>query len=214
MQHRPKQVAILRLMVGGTAFMLAACLAAAGARASPSDQAGSPAGTRTSELMGPHQAVRTSINPLWGVPLDALSATRERPIFSPTRRPPVIPAVVDIPVPKPPAPPPEPDHPLLSLIGTIVNGSSGIGIFVEPGKENALRLRTGQDHAGWVLQSVGAREASFAKGSRRAIVALPPRDASRAPPPASADLAGAVRTVAEGMRGMPNAPLGRRSSFR
>src|SRR5258708_33146709 len=27
-------------------------------------------------------------NPLWAVPLDALSMTRERPLFSPSRRPP------------------------------------------------------------------------------------------------------------------------------
>jgi general secretion pathway protein N len=196
------------------AFMFAACLAVAEAWASPLDRTGNPAGARSAELMGARQAVTTATNPLWAISIDALSATRERPIFSPTRRPPVIAAAVDVPVTKPPAPPPEPDHPLLSLIGTIVNGSTGIGIFVEAGKDNVLRLRTGQDHAGWILQSVGARKASFSKGRRRAIVALPPRDASPPPPPASAGLAGGERAVAEGMRGMPNVPLGRRSSFR
>jgi general secretion pathway protein N len=214
MQDRGKQGATLRRVAGGMAFMLAACLAAAEAWASPLDWMGNPAGARVAELVGAHQAVTTATNPLWAISLDALSATRERPIFSPTRRPPVIAAVVEAPVTKPPAPPPEPDHPLLSLIGTIVNGSIGIGIFVEPGKENVLRLRTGQNHAGWVLQSVGTREASFSKGRRRAIVALPARDASPTPPPAPAGPVAAERAVAEGMRGMPNVPPGRRSSFR
>lgn len=31
-------------------------------------------------------------NPLWGIPMDALSATRERPIFSASRRPPAPPS--------------------------------------------------------------------------------------------------------------------------
>src|SRR5262249_56938753 len=48
-------------------------------------------------------------NPLWGIPLSGLSATRGRPIFSPTRRPPA-PAVFAVAAAGPaaaPAPPPE-----------------------------------------------------------------------------------------------------------
>src|SRR5438552_3274555 len=73
-------------------------------------------------------------NPLWAIPLTALSTTRERPIFSPSRRPPEPPAVVAAYVPpaKPePAPPAEPNHPLLTLVGTIVGPLEGIGVFLD-----------------------------------------------------------------------------------
>src|ERR1700739_4453914 len=56
-------------------------------------------------------------NPLWGIPLRVLTATRERPLFSPSRRPPAPPAVAaPAPPPRPvaAAKPPEPDHPLLT----------------------------------------------------------------------------------------------------
>jgi hypothetical protein len=63
-------------------------------------------------------------NPLWSLPLSSLSVTRERPIFSPSRRPPPPPAVAAPYVPpvsqsQPPSKPPEPDHPPLTLVGTL-----------------------------------------------------------------------------------------------
>jgi hypothetical protein len=56
-----------------------------------------------------------SSNPLWEIPLSSLSVTRERPIFSPTRRPPPPAAAA---VPKPVAAPakPPPDEPELSSV--------------------------------------------------------------------------------------------------
>jgi len=55
-------------------------------------------------------------NPLWAIPLASLNATRERPIFLPSRRAPA--PVVAAPPPPPapaPAPPPEPERPRLAL---------------------------------------------------------------------------------------------------
>jgi hypothetical protein len=116
-------------------------------------------------------------NPLWAVPLSALSATRERPLFSPSRRPPA-PAVVAVPrapVAARPAPKAEePDHPLLTLVGTVAGETGGIGIFVDQATNNVIRLRTGENHDGWVLRSVQGREASFEKDQRAATLALPP----------------------------------------
>jgi general secretion pathway protein N len=117
-------------------------------------------------------------NPLWSLPLSALPVTRARPIFSPSRRPP--PPVVAAPyVPPPPAPPalpkpPGPDHPLLTLLGTLAGDGQGVGIFVNDVDKSTLRLRTGEDHEGWVLRSVRAGEALFEKGDRTARLALPP----------------------------------------
>ena len=115
-------------------------------------------------------------NPLWAVPLRSLSATRERPIFSPSRRPPA-PAIVAAPYTppaRPPAPKPvEPDHPLLSLVGTIVGGGGGIGVFVDQATKSVVRLRTGQGHDGWILRTVQGRDATFDKDRQTAKLSLP-----------------------------------------
>jgi general secretion pathway protein N len=116
-------------------------------------------------------------NPLWSVPLTALSATRERPIFSPSRRPPP-PQIVAAPYapppkPPPPAPPPEPDHPLLTLLGTLAGETGGIGIFIDQNDNAPVSLRIGEAHQGWVLRAVRGREAVFERNDRTATLALP-----------------------------------------
>ena len=70
-------------------------------------------------------------NPLWSVPLTALTATQERPIFSAMRRPPPR-AVAASPVEKSPAPPPRPVEapPPLSLVGAVVGEGDAIAILV------------------------------------------------------------------------------------
>ena len=129
-------------------------------------------------------------NPLWGIPLRVLTATRERPLFSPSRRPPAPPVVAaPAPPPRPPvvAKPPEPDHPLLTIVGTVVSENDGIGVFVDQATNEVIRLHTGQDHDGWVLRSVEGREARFEKKDRSSTLALP---APGAPPgPAAPGLA-------------------------
>ncbi len=121
-------------------------------------------------------------NPLWGVPLSSLSVTRERPIFSPSRRPPP-PAVVAAPhvavVAPPPPKPEEPNHPPLKLVGTVVGETDGIGIFFDETSKNVVRLRIGQNHTGWVLRSIQGREATFEKDHRTATLALPPPGAEQ-----------------------------------
>jgi general secretion pathway protein N len=114
-------------------------------------------------------------NPLWGIPLRVLTATRERPLFSPSRRPPAPPAVAAAPPPRPvvAAKPPEPDHPRLAIVGTIVSASDGIGVFIDQATNEVIRIHTGQDHDGWVLRSVHGREASFEKNERTSTLALP-----------------------------------------
>jgi hypothetical protein len=121
-------------------------------------------------------------NPLWAVPLDALSDTRDRPIFAPSRRPPPPPLVDKSYVPPPPPrvetkPPPEPL--MLSLVGTIVGGSQGVALFTEKSSQEAVRLRTGESHQGWVLRSVQGRNAMLEKGDRQETITLPaPGDTS------------------------------------
>jgi general secretion pathway protein N len=119
-------------------------------------------------------------NPLSSLPLSSLSVTRERPIFSPSRRPPPPPVVAApyVPPPSPPPPPPptppEPDHPSLTLLGTLAGDGQGVGIFLDETDKTTLRLRTGEDHQGWVLTSIRGGAATFVKGERTATLALLP----------------------------------------
>ena len=115
-------------------------------------------------------------NPLWGIPLKQLSATRERPIFSPSRRPPT-PAVA--------APPAaaqaiatesklkEPDRPQLALLGTIVGGDDGFGIFLDQTTKLPLRIRLGTAYQGWTLRSLRPGLATLMKGQQTAAFAFP-----------------------------------------
>jgi hypothetical protein len=115
-----------------------------------------------------------SANPLWGIPLTTLSGTRDRPIFSQSRRPPapsVAPAATSkvAVAPKPR----ERDRPQLNLVGTIVSGDEGFGIFLDQSTKGALRLRIGEDFQGWKLRSVQGREAILEKDQQVFTLELP-----------------------------------------
>jgi len=125
-------------------------------------------------------------NPLWRVPLRVLTATRDRPLFSPSRRPPpaaVVAAPVIAPVVMRPA---EPDHPLLTLVGTVVGGREGIAIFVDQASKAVIRLRVGEGHDGWTLHAVRERDVVFDSSRREATLALPARSAKDQPVTAAA----------------------------
>jgi hypothetical protein len=112
-------------------------------------------------------------NPLWGVPMSSLTVTRERPIFSASRRPPAPPAVARPVVRAPPPPRPRgPQRPQLSLVGT-VGGAEGIAVFIDQSNQSVVRLRTGEGHDGWVLRTVGPREVTLQNDRDTAVLALP-----------------------------------------
>lgn len=116
-----------------------------------------------------------SDNPLWGIPLKTLSNTRDRPVFSPSRRPP--PEIVAEPVAATPPPAPrkvEIEPPPLSLVGTIAGGDEGFGIFLDQSTKAALRLRIGDDFQGWKLRTINGREVTMEKDEQGALLALPP----------------------------------------
>ena len=119
-------------------------------------------------------------NPLWAIPLRSLSATRERPLFTPSRRPPSPPVAA----PPPPAPrqvvapPPPPEKPTLVLLGTIIGEGESYAVFYEPAQRKTLRLKLGEaDPRGWKLSSVDARTAVLEKGNQSVMVSLPSADA-------------------------------------
>ena len=145
-----------------------------------------------------------SANPLWAIPLGALTATRERPLFSPTRRAPA-PVVANAPaVPQPPPPAPAVvEHPDLILVGTVTGEAHDLAVFVEPATHKTVRLLTGQDHRGWILQSVEAKSVTLHKGARTEILALPPPSATAAPTPVISDLPPAPAPAPQSIAAQP-----------
>jgi hypothetical protein len=147
------------------AFGLGRTAAPAAATAPPT--AAAPASTSVEHV--------PSANPLWAIPLQQLSATRQRPLFAPSRRPP--PPVVAYQLASAPPPPPpkpaEPEKPRLSLVGTIAAGAEGIGVFQDLANNGVLRLKMGEGHDGWVLRAVQRREVTLQKGSQTAVLTLP-----------------------------------------
>jgi general secretion pathway protein N len=113
-------------------------------------------------------------NPLWEVPFESLSGTRERPVFSPSRRPPPV-AVAQVAVAKPPPPKlaEEERPPQLALVGTVTGGDQSVGIFVDQTSKAALRLKLGEEYRGWRLRAVQGREATFARDQQTIVLNFP-----------------------------------------
>ena len=139
----------------------------------------SPGNVRTAART-PDTAVERSPsagNPLWALALKQLSTTRDRPIFSPSRRPPppATPTYVAPVAVRQPAKPAEPERPAITLLGTIIGTDDRIGVFVETSTQNFVRLRVGDDHEGWVLRLIKAREVTLVRDRDQvAVLELPP----------------------------------------
>jgi hypothetical protein len=118
------------------------------------------------------QAADRTGNPLWAVPLTSLNATRQQPIFSPTRRQRT---VVELPPKEAPSLPivEQPRRPLFALVGAIAGEGEGIAIVVDDATKGVVRLKTGDSHSGWMLQGVRGREATLLKDGDTAVLALP-----------------------------------------
>jgi general secretion pathway protein N len=113
-------------------------------------------------------------NPLWAIPLSALSNTRDRPLFSSSRRPPpsvvapiIVPKAVVIAKAK------DPERPQLALVGTIAHDDERFGIFLNQSTATALRLKVGEDFQGWILREVEGREAKLEKDRQTVVLSLP-----------------------------------------
>jgi general secretion pathway protein N len=129
----------------------------------------------------PPQDRPQSANPLWEIPLATLAATRDRPVFSPSRRP--VPPAVTAPLIEPAAAPlveaAEPESPPFTLLGTVVDTGESLAIFLSQVSNSVVRRHIGEEEAGWILQSVDARTATLEKNALQATLTLPPHDAER-----------------------------------
>ena len=130
-------------------------------------------------------------NPLGGLTLQALSATRERPLFAPTRRPPA-PRLRRLPNrrrrrppkssrrrrSKPPPPPPEP--PAVTLFGVVAEAEGARAIVRGPANEN-LRLRVGDKIGDWAVTRIEPRRLVLSLGDRSETFSLFTKGADKQP---------------------------------
>jgi hypothetical protein len=143
---------------------------------------GGPAASSTSEPVTsvrivpppPEPQWPLSANPLWAIPLTGLSVTRDRPVFSPSRRPPPpVTASEAAPVAPPPPRKKEIEPPPVSLVGTITSDEEGFGIFLDHASKQALRLRVGEHYQGWMLRAIQNRQVVMQKDQETAVLTLP-----------------------------------------
>ena len=136
-----------------------------GARLAPDPNAGSRAG-----------------NPLWAIPLSTLAATRDRPLFSASRRPPIVavPIVAPLPQKQEALAPPPPERPSLALVGTIISPKASVAVLQESNTEAISRLRVGEENDGWQVRGIDLRSIVVVKGGQSVKLDLPRRDGATA----------------------------------
>jgi general secretion pathway protein N len=114
-------------------------------------------------------------NPLDGLRLEDLTATRDRPLFAPTRRPPPPPVRVEAPTPEaPPAdekagavgPPP------FDLVGAVVGNGEAFALLRNKATSKVVRLRPGDDADGWRVGAIGVRSVALERDGREESLAL------------------------------------------
>jgi len=115
-------------------------------------------------------------NPLMRLSLDQLAATRERPLFAPTRRPPPPEPEVVGAVEAPPPPPPPP--PTLSLFGIVKDAEGGRALVRAPASDKVQRVRVGDKLGGWKVARIEDRKLILELEDRSTTFTLFNRQAS------------------------------------
>ena len=120
------------------------------------------------QARAPATPTATLASPLALHPLDRLSATRERPLFSPSRRAPAPPPIVSLP---PPPPPPPPEPPNVTLVGIVMDAGEARAI-VQSGPNEVRRVRIGDDIGGWKVAQIEGRRLVLKLDSRVATFSM------------------------------------------
>ena len=103
--------------------------------------------------------------------LDALSATREHPLFTPTRRPPPRPAVL----PQGPSTPAatEAPPPSVEVRGVIYGGDRRVAIVKRPQDLQTMAVKVGGQIDGWVVAEIHPRGIVLERGGRSITLPMP-----------------------------------------
>lgn len=108
-------------------------------------------------------------NPVAALSLDGLSATRERPLFSPSRRGPsarVVAIARPAPVPAP-APPPS-----IELYGTILDANDALAIVFVTATNQVVRVHIGEEVGGWKVVQIDERKLVLSLEGRTAVFTM------------------------------------------
>jgi len=123
-----------------------------------------------------------SDNPVADVPLDRLSDTRNRPLFSRSRRPPApsAPAAVAARVERAPQPLPLLPPPGVTLFGIVV-GPQGARAYIATGAvDRIIGVRPGDDVSGWTITAITQSNLVLSRAERSATFTLfSPENASQ-----------------------------------
>lgn len=139
---------------------LVACVVALRSMALAAD-AGGEAPARSSAVHG---------NPLWAVSLDLLPATRDRPLFSPSRRPLPPPeshrveTAAAVPAPSPP--------PSVVLLGIVADPKGAWALVRAGGSDKIVHARLGDAIAGWKVSEIESRRLVLSSEDRSVSFAL------------------------------------------
>ncbi|MCA6120293.1 hypothetical protein J6500_00015 [Bradyrhizobium sp. WSM 1704] len=109
-------------------------------------------------------------NPVELQPLQQLSATKDKPLFSPTRRPPPKPVA---PVARQEPPPPPAPPPSVVVLGIVSeNGGGRAAIRTAGTSDKVVRVRTGDDVDGWKVERIEPRRLVLTQGERSVDLAM------------------------------------------
>lgn len=123
--------------------------------------------------VAPGPAAAEEATPLWQVPFEQLTYSRDRPLFSRTRRPPpvavALPPPVVMPVVPQPAPPPQ-----FSLMGILLGPDNlGVAILRDDTSQELKRLHSGESLAGWTLVDIQRRDVTLERAAQKITLRLP-----------------------------------------
>ena len=112
-------------------------------------------------------------NPVAAQSLVQLSATLNRPLFSPSRHPPAPPPPPPpvVPVAAPPPPPPAPP-PNLVLFGVVIDGEGARAVVRTGAGGKLLRAQIGDDIEGWKVSQIEGRKVVLSLDGRFATFML------------------------------------------
>jgi general secretion pathway protein N len=131
-------------------------------------------------------------NPLAAQSLDELSTTLDRPLFSPSRRPPAPPPAPAVQTAAPPPPPPSP--PNLVLVGVVLDGESARAIVRNGTDKKIQRTQIGDDIDGWKVSQIDRRKVVLSLDGRFATFTLFSSDREKSEAPALPMSGGEAKT--------------------
>jgi general secretion pathway protein N len=156
--------ALIVKAVLANAVLLPCCSAAAFA----ADAAASRSLAADAAALAPNQ--RDGLpNPVAAQTMEGLSATVDRPLFSPSRRAPAppVPAAEAPALPPPPAPPPN-----VVLVGIVMDGESARAVIRAGADKKIMRARIGDDVGGWKVAQIEGRKLVLSLDDRLATFTL------------------------------------------